>query len=260
MSTYRGTPINAVEFNRKDDLYRLVNRDGEIVAELKRHEYLSQPQLRTMRLSSGKHWRPRAAVRGNSAGQSGFTFAPGTVFFTGAGTAFSFSDPQPAKPIEDAGIRAGEVIARRCWRVIRDRLHSTYQQKHVWKPGEPMTGDVRHEYGVHAFKEDSSIEEYIFENRVYDQAFIVLSDGGWVTPQTTPFAIGTIALWGEIVEHERGYRAEFAKIASIDRVDGADEDPGMLERLRTTYALTQAKTDAAVTSQPNDTVAGSGKP
>lgn len=242
MNIYRGTPIKTVEFNRKDDLYRLVNNEGEIVAELKRHEYLSQPQLRTMRLSSGKHWRPRASVRSSSAGQSYFSFAPGTVFFTSPGSAFwSFGDPRPTKPIEDAGIRAGEVIARRCWRVIRDRLHSTYQQKHVWKPGEPMTGDVRHEYGVHAFKEDSSIEEYILENRIYDQAFIIIADGGWVRPKTTPFAVGTILLWGEIVEHERGYRAEFAKIASIDRVEGADEDPGMLERLRTTYALSQAQ-------------------
>jgi hypothetical protein len=27
---------------------------------------------------------------------------------------------------------------------------------------------------------------------------------------------GTVFLWGDVVEHERGYRAEFARVRSID--------------------------------------------
>ena len=238
MTLYRGTPIDAVEFDRKDDRYRLLNSDGQIVAELKRHEYLSQPQLRTMRLSNGKHRRPRAAVRGSPAGQSYFTISQGAVFsWYSSGVSFIGADFAERKPIENAGIRAGEVMARRCWRVVNDRLYSTYRREHEWIPGVPMTGDVRHEYGVHAFKEDDSLREYIFQNRIFDDINITLTDSGWAKAKRTPFAVGSIALWGEIVEHERGYRAEFAKIASIDRIEGAKDDPSLIDRLRGVYAV-----------------------
>jgi hypothetical protein len=33
---------------------------------------------------------------------------------------------------------------------------------------------------------------------------------------TVGLAFGTVKLWGEVVEHEHGYRASFAKPASID--------------------------------------------
>ena len=43
---------------------------------------------------------------------------------------------------------------------------------------------------------------------------------------------GTIKMWGEIVEHELGYRAEFAKIISLDQ-----GNPKSLTKLRTIYGL-----------------------
>ncbi|HSC57531.1 MAG TPA: hypothetical protein VLC51_10025 [Nitrospira sp.] len=244
MAAYRGTPIEVVEFNRRDDLYRLLNKDGEIVAELKRHEYLSQPQLRTIRLSNGKHRRPRAAFRGSPSGQSGFPWPSGTVFSWAPGgvTWIGADYPKPA-PIEDAGIRAGEVIAYRCWRVVKgDRLHSAYKRKHEWMPGQPMTGDVRHEYGVHAFKEGPHLTEYIEGIRQCDAVpglYVDFWSGEWVRIEATPVAVGTIALWGEIVEHEFGYRAEFGKIASIDRVIYAD-DPDLLARLQARYSVSSS--------------------
>lgn len=237
MSSYRGTPIDSVEYNRKADLYTLVNSDGQIVAKLKRHEYLSQPQLRTVKVTNGRYRRSRAAFRGSSAGQPYFTIPAGAfVSWTAGGITWFGADYAKPKPIEDAGIRAGEVMARRCWRIIGDRLHSTYRREHQWVPGVPMTGDVRHEYGVHAFKEESSIQECIHENRLYDASYVLLTESGWAKQITTPFAVGTIALWGDIVEHERGYRAEFAKIATIERVEGS-QDPELLDRLRAVYGI-----------------------
>jgi hypothetical protein len=243
---YRGTPIDAVEFSRKNDIYRLLNGDGEIVAELKRHEYLSQPQLRSIRLSNGKHRRPRAAFRGSPAGQSYFSVTPGTFFFSGPSPLWSFGDTDPAKPIEDAGIRAGEVTAHRCWRVFEgDRLHSAYKRKHEWLPGQPMKGDVRREYGVHAFKEGPYLQEYIYGLHFTDAQpgdYIDLWTGEKVTIRPTPIAVGTIALWGEIVEHEFGYRAEFGKIRSIDKIINPGEGD-LLGRLHARYgvsALSQA--------------------
>ena len=39
-------------------------------------------------------------------------------------------------------------------------------------------------------------------------------------------------IWGEIVEHEAGYRSEFGKIVSLDY-----GDPELLERFRRVYGL-----------------------
>lgn len=45
--------------------------------------------------------------------------------------------------------------------------------------------------------------------------------------------VGAIKLWGEVVEHERGYRASFAKVVSIDYAWGVCD----LDKLRIKYAL-----------------------
>lgn len=37
-------------------------------------------------------------------------------------------------------------------------------------------------------------------------------------------ACGTIKMWGDVVEHQRGYRAEFAKLNSLDLIHTFDED------------------------------------
>lgn len=53
---------------------------------------------------------------------------------------------------------------------------------------------------------------------------------------------GTVLLWGDIVEHERGYRAEFAKVRSIDwlypDVDMMGREAIVLNDLRRTYGVT----------------------
>jgi len=49
------------------------------------------------------------------------------------------------------GIRVGEIIAYRAWRVIRpkwwweidERLHSVLMKDYIWSPDEPASGDVR---------------------------------------------------------------------------------------------------------------------
>lgn len=66
--------------------------------------------------------------------------------------------------------------------------------------GNPSDYDIG---GVWAFKERSRAVEKMIKG---------LSGSSLVT------AYGAVALWGEIVEHEDGYRAEFADIISIDDV------------------------------------------
>lgn len=98
-----------------------------------------------------------------------------------------------------------------------------------------MTGDVRRVYGVHAFKDEAralaycrlyAMQEAMFESIIYH--------GRPGCVPWRPFAIGTVALWGEVIEHEEGYRAEFAKVMSINRLIG---EGGNLDELRALYGV-----------------------
>jgi hypothetical protein len=126
----------------------------------------------------------------------------------------------PAVPHE--GIRVGEIIAYRAWRVIEDwfrktddRLHSVYMEDYVWHPYEPAHGDVR-EHGIYSFRD-------VIRSKA-DYGRIVIGD----------FLFGKVKIWGEIVEHEFGYRSEFAKIVSLDY-----GDPELLDKFRRIYRVNQ---------------------
>jgi hypothetical protein len=59
--------------------------------------------------------------------------------------------------------------------------------------------------------------------------------------ETRTFVAGTVKMWGDVVEHERGYRAEYAKLNSIDEMHG----PGDIDAIRARYGvgpLTQRET------------------
>jgi hypothetical protein len=51
---------------------------------------------------------------------------------------------------------------------------------------------------------------------------------------------GSVKIWREIVEHEAGYRSQFAKIVSLDY-----GDPELLEKFRAIYGL-NAPTQSAL--------------
>jgi hypothetical protein len=78
-------------------------------------------------------------------------------------------------------------------------LLASYSAQRIWLPGEPMEGqpDDHGGAGVWAFKE------------AYRAA---------VKSQECFSALGTVWLWGNVIEHAEGYRAEFAEIRSIDHV------------------------------------------
>jgi hypothetical protein len=118
------------------------------------------------------------------------------------------------------GIRVGEIIAYRAWRVMEpvwdDRLYSVFVRDYVWHPEFPASGDIR-EHGIYSFRRViRSHEDYchLFTNE--------------------PLVFGKVRIWGEIVEHEFGYRSEFAKIVSLDY-----GDPELLDRFRKIYRVNQ---------------------
>ena len=128
-----------------------------------------------------------------------------------------------AKSLGHLGIRVGEIIAYRAWRVAqqgwlqphRDRLCSVYMSEYVWEPDKPASGDVR-THGVYSFRTVvRSSEEY-----------------GWYGNPYSFLLFGKVKIWGEVVEHERGYRSEFARIVSLDY-----GDPELLARFRSIYGM-----------------------
>jgi hypothetical protein len=127
--------------------------------------------------------------------------------------------------LKHEGVRVGEIIAYRAWRVLinsggwfrrssDDRLHSVYMRDYVWHPEEPASGDVR-THGIYSFRHSvRSNEEYGYNVG----AGLLL--------------FGKVKIWGEVVEHEAGYRSEFGKIMSLDY-----GDPELLEKFRRIYRI-----------------------
>ena len=80
-------------------------------------------------------------------------------------------------------------------------------------PDEPASGDVK-KHGIYSFRHVvRSIEEY-----GYNARGVLL--------------FGKVKIWGEVIEHEAGYRSQFGKIISLDY--GA---PDLLEKFRKIYRL-----------------------
>ncbi len=102
-----------------------------------------------------------------------------------------------------SGFHIGELIAYRIWRIGHNRLASL--NGYVWKPGTngPAHGVDVGSGGYYAFKELSGALE--------------LSGGRHSSRhgRRHSYAVGKVSLWGEIVEHEFGYRAQFAKIIEL---------------------------------------------
>jgi len=92
---------------------------------------------------------------------------------------------------------------------------------YIWEPNKPASGDVRR-YGIYSFRDViRSREKYGFP----------LSRGHLL--------FGRVKLWGEVVEHESGYRSEFARIVNLDY-----GDPELLEKFRAIYGVDSGPTSS----------------
>jgi hypothetical protein len=120
--------------------------------------------------------------------------------------------PPPTPKVEDAGVSVGEFVGWRWWIVMGPaaivRLASVTAPA-IWLPGETMV--ARNDafdwkgpewsggpnYGIFAFKDR---QEALLANDVPGMLM----------------AFGSVSLWGTVIEHERGYRAQYAKVRSLD--------------------------------------------
>jgi hypothetical protein len=129
-----------------------------------------------------------------------------------------------ARSLRHQGIRVGEIIAYRAWRVMvsgwfrkgDDRLRSVFMEDYVWYPDQPASGDIR-THGIYSFRN-----------------VIRSKDDYGYGPVSGSLLFGKVKIWGEIVEHEAGYRSQFGKIVSLDH-----GDPELLEKFRKIYRVNQ---------------------
>ncbi len=98
-----------------------------------------------------------------------------------------------------------------------------------WHPGQPVEGTSpdKGEQGIHGFKtiddlRQSTLLKIGIVNQMLFRSRVTGHDG---------FVIGTIEMWGIIWEHERGYRAQFARPLSFDASYG-DRCEEVLPELR----------------------------
>lgn len=132
---------------------------------------------------------------------------------------------RPKPVVENCGIVLGEIEGFRAWRIFNGCLVSLCVDD-VWLPGEPMTAtDVSEDNtnGAHAFK---TLPDAISYSRGYENS-----------------AVGRVKLWGQIIEHELGYRAEFSKPIEIlavrwRKING---EMGCVKEIAKRYGIEAAK-------------------
>ena len=242
MATWQGTEVDHVEWNQARNTYMLFDHDGNLIAEISQSAFYQTPQLRM--IPHGRHRRAPAPPQGGAYQTPGGAYARAFIpspsaYITWAGLAIISNEPK--RPVEDAGIRAGEITGLRAWRVRGDRLFSVYIDSFEWLPGEPARGMLNDEQGVHAFKDEVHLRMYLYLKRIEDLMSVAFVHPAYLPPpehalpEPGPdlgFVTGTVDLWGNVIEHERGYRAEFGQVASLDHAIGKGID---LEALRSRY-------------------------
>ncbi len=190
----------------------------------------------TWEVLRGRYRKPFTKNNGDpdasSSGGAGAAGQPITQFtgfhpvnftgFTAAGASpggVAMPPPNPPAFFEDAGIKAGEIVAYRAWRLRNNKLYSVYESDFCWEPGTVCEGNAESGTGIHAFK-----------------SLLLLSEYGVSYSNMDVIVTGTVDLWGDVYEHDRGYRASKAAVRSID--DSPDYDAKALRRL---YGLNKRK-------------------
>lgn len=150
----------------------------------------------------------------------------------------AFPELQPMPKLKK-GFRDQEFIGVRYWMIRpptsilgKTRLSSPMYHL-IWLPRKPVTArgfDTRIYGGIYAYKPENA-EQFWAEFR--EHPVRGFEDGDRV--------VGTVRLWGRVIECERGYRAEHAMIRTLDYLVTSrgrmyDNNP-KLRRLREIYGL-----------------------
>jgi hypothetical protein len=138
----------------------------------------------------------------------------------------------------------GELVGYRFWLVEHRNWNLwSFTQPSMWEPHKPMTGNPRETLhhgtgsrglGVYAFKDLDGLHNEL--QHCYSQfaKYIVLGHpwiedlgahrfNNYMEFHCIGAVWGTVKLWGDVVEHETGYRAEYAKIFELHSCFGIAE-------------------------------------
>jgi hypothetical protein len=128
-------------------------------------------------------------------------------------------------PLKSAGVKFGEFLGWRMWFTC-DGFLKSYSQDCVWAPHEPMTGTPS-DYGsdgIWAFKDKHKALKKALESNHEPCGIHYLSNSG---PSYVIY--GSVHLYGLVIEHEIGYRAEKAKILTLDDIIGPGDSQNRKE-------------------------------
>lgn len=192
---------------------------------------------RNRRPSTPSHDRP--ADRADSADERADAFDA----FTYTYKSFITYPKPPAIPY--AGVRAGEIIGYRLWYILDNHALCSLAHHFIWEPGAVIEGNIDERVdswlpfssypimgGVYSYSSPESIFKEMYMSNIRSARFpqaISFTGINWLT--NFGVAYGTIKCWGEVVEHERGYRAQYARLHTIDGVIGCVD----LDTLRSKY-------------------------
>lgn len=183
----------------------------------------------------GQHRRTRATVDSNPTDRTDHGSRRASALRT-VTVRTVLPEPIPEPAIPSAGIRAGEIIGHRLWWSLpRDDdgpLLCSLTHDRFWMPGEVVSGNTHLPVstgrrgviwgGVYSYSTSGPLHrEILYWTKLLGTAHT-----------TRSLISGRIKMWGDVVEHREGYRAEYAKIIALDAVvwGGAD-----LEALRRFY-------------------------
>jgi hypothetical protein len=96
---------------------------------------------------------------------------------------------------------AGPILGWRLWRTTQDGTLMSLYNDVVWPTGTPLRANPKNPgEGVYALKDRTRLD----------------GRGYTLTADQSGMVVGQVALWGTVIEHERGYRAQYAYPALID--------------------------------------------
>lgn len=150
--------------------------------------------------------------------------------------AFSVIVHNAESAVESCPPEVGEIIAWRVWRYVDGMLRSVIVA-HVWPFDQPMTGDITAQLGVYSHKTQSQAHNHVDE--IYYWALLESAlpafDGRKRSFKSVELIVGEVRIWGDVVEHERGYRSQFARVHSLKQ--GFEVSGEELQRLRKLYGV-----------------------
>lgn len=165
------------------------------------------------------------------------------------------------------GIVAGEIIGYRTWYVLDDYSLFSIVSNAIWQPDKVMSGEVEKVVdertnwpepiwgGVYSYRDssDPNISGWLNARTgiTYPRAYALRKQSIFQEIEDTPIygntkleyvniigiASGSIRCWGEVHEHEKGYRAQFARVNGFSYADGQWVD--ILERLNEKWGFEQ---------------------